>query len=149
MAVAVAAWAMRDKVDETFSPDFLEAREYKRSREVARDVRTRSVALAGACLICAAAAGGPAFSAQLVKAFWQWMVIASGAGVGLAGYCFQISFSWEEQLRAHQEKLIARAKEAAAMKELEAKLAASRPGAPGFWGSGWSRPTEDEWAKPH
>lgn len=148
MAVAVAAWAMRDKADHTFDPDFLEPRDYLRSREVVRDLRGRSVVLAGVCIVCAALVAGPAMSAQLLKAYWHWMAVAGGAALGLAGYCFQVAFHWEEQLRAHREKLVAESKEKAARRELEARLSSTQVPA-GYWGPGWSQASADEWPLPH
>ena len=148
MAVAVAAWAMRDKADETFDPDYLAGAEYARSRQVVRDLRVRSMFLAGAATFCAGIAGGPALAAQQLKAVWEWMAIASGTGVGLSAVCFQIAFWWEEQLRAHREGLIATAKELNERKELIERIERSKPNA-GDWGPGWGEVVDEELTRPH
>ncbi len=149
MAAAVAAWSMRDKVDATFDAEYLAPKAYAETRPIVRDVRARSMWLAAACMLCAGLAAGPAFSAQLINVIYEWMLIGSGLAIGLAAYCFQIAFSWEEQLRSHREKIIADAKELEARNALEARLTSSGPAAPGYWGPGWAEPPEEEWPRTH
>jgi hypothetical protein len=148
MVVAVAAWSMRDKVDATFDAKYLDPRAYSQSRFVVRDVRARSLALAFACMLCASLAVGPAFSSQLLKAIYQWMVIGSGLGVGLVAYCFQIAFAWEEQLRTHREKIVVDAKELEVLKDLESRITLGGIPARGYWGSGWTS-AEEDLSRPH
>lgn len=145
-AVAVAAWAMRDKADQTFEPDHLDAKEYSRSRKVVEDVRLRSLVLSAVCLLCAAAVAGPAFSAQLVKAYWHGMVLAAGAGIGLTGYAFQVAYGWESQLRRHRQHIILESKRAQEMRELEARWSgpATRP-EKDPWGAGWRAEQDASW----
>lgn len=149
MAAAVAAWSMRDKVDATFDAEYLAPRAYTETRPIVRDVRARSMWLAAACMLCAGLAAGPAFSAQLLNVVYEWMLICSGLGIGLAAYCFQIAFAWEDQLRSHRERLIAGAKELEARDALEARLISSGPAAPGYWGPGWTEPPKTAGRKKH
>jgi hypothetical protein len=148
MAVAVAAWAMRDKVDTTFDPDYLASGEYARSRHVVRDLRVRSMVLAIAATGCACLAGSPVLAAQQLHAVWEWMAIASGIGVGLAGVCFQVAFYWEEQLRAHRETLIASVKDRDERAELALRVERSKLGSEA-WGPGWGEPDGEELTRPH
>jgi hypothetical protein len=147
MAVAVAAWAMRDKADDTFDPDYLAAAEYRRSRSVVRDLRGRSLLLAALATVCAAVAGGPVLSAQTFKAVWEWMAILSGMAIGLSVVCFQVAFSWEEQLRAHRERLIADAKAKGERNEIIARIERSQLGA-ALWREQSDEPTV-ELTRPH
>ena len=148
MAVAVAAWSMREKVDQTFDPDYLDAAEYERSRFVVRDLRVRSMALASLATICAGLAGGPALAAQQLHAIWEWMAIASGIGLGVSGVCFQVAFYWEEQLRGHHERLVAASKDQEERAQMTERLRRSILGS-ASWGSGWTEPIEEKLTRPH
>lgn len=148
MAVAVAAWAMRDKANETFDPDYLAAAEYKRSRLVVRDLRVRSMVLAIVATISAGLAGGPALAAQQLNAIWEWMAIASGIGLGASGVCFQVAFYWEEQLRGHHESLVAKSKDREELTQMTERLQRSNPGR-ASWGPGWAGPVDEELTRPH
>lgn len=147
MAIAVAAWAMRDKADDTFDPDYLASAEYARSRLVVKDLRVRSMVLAMVAIVCAGLAGGPALAAQHFKAVWEWMAIASGVAVGLSGVCFQVAFWWEEQLRAHRETLIAASKDRDERAAMIERIQRVQPITKN-WGAGWGEPV-DELQLPH
>ena len=148
MAVAVAAWAMRDKADATFDPAYLASAEYERSRHVVRDLRVRSMLLAIAATVCAGMAGGPALAAQQFRAVWEWMAVLSGVGLGLSVVCFQIAFHWEEQLRVHREGLITAKKEREERAVLIERIQRSTQGGTN-WGPGWSQAPDEQLTQPH
>jgi hypothetical protein len=147
---AGAIWGMRDKADMAQDGDHLNAQEFKRARDLSREVRLRSTWRAAFVAICALAAASPAISQQFTEAVWQWMMIAAGVGVGEAAYGFMLANEWEEQLRAKRDNELLRAKELAERLSLIDRLESAKRESP-VNDAGWTEASNSMFSqyKPH
>lgn len=140
MVCATAAWSMRDKADDVFDGEDLDAQAFKAARKAAAHMRQRGMYRAAWVAIYALIAGSPAISSQLSSTVWQWMVYLSGAAVAESIYAYLLVNSWDEQLRSWKDNQQIQEREQRELQDLVNRVKLSKVDGSNPPLSGWTAP---------
>lgn len=125
LVCATTIWSMRDKADSSLDGEFVDAAAFKRQRLAARLLRRKFAARAAWVLFAALLAVGPAVASNVANNIWHWMVLLAGAGLAEAFYGYLLAASWDEELRAHRDRLALERKRHDERQQLLARMEAS------------------------